>query len=49
MSDAYTAAWKASIDDPQGFWLDAAKALDWAVAPEAGWTEADGWFPGGQL
>ena len=49
MSDAYTAAWKASIDDPQGFWLDAAKALDWAVAPQAGWNAADGWFPGGEI
>ncbi len=49
MSDAYKAAWQASIDDPQGFWLEAAKAVDWVEAPASGWSDADGWFPGGQL
>ncbi|MCT2399884.1 AMP-binding protein [Novosphingobium mangrovi (ex Huang et al. 2023)] len=49
MSKAYEAAWQASIDDPQGFWLEAAKALDWAQAPASGWNEAEGWFPGGQI
>ncbi|MCJ2185704.1 AMP-binding protein [Novosphingobium beihaiensis] len=49
MSNAYKAAWQASIDNPQGFWLEAAKALDWAQAPASGWSEADGWFPGGQI
>src|SRR3546814_5402332 len=28
MSDAYKAAWQTSIDDPQGFWLEASKAVD---------------------
>ncbi|MEJ2410471.1 MAG: AMP-binding protein [Novosphingobium sp.] len=49
MSDAYKAAWQASIDHPQGFWLEAAKALDWVQAPASGWNEADGWFPGGRI
>ncbi|WP_067734323.1 AMP-binding protein [Novosphingobium naphthalenivorans] len=49
MSNAYKTAWQASIDDPQGFWLEASKAVDWAQPPGSGWSDADGWFPGGQL
>src|SRR3546814_12560151 len=46
MSDAYKAAWQTSIDDPQGFWLEASKAVDWEQAPASGWSGAAGWFPG---
>jgi propionyl-CoA synthetase len=49
MSEAYAAAWQASIDDPQGFWLAASSALEWAEAPRSGWSEAEGWFPGGRI
>ena len=49
MSEAYQAAWQASMDDPQAFWLAASQAVDWTKVPAAGWHEAQGWFPGGQL
>ncbi len=49
MSEAYDTAWQRSIDDPQGFWLEAAAAIDWETAPSAGWSEAEGWFPGASL
>ncbi|WP_298196267.1 AMP-binding protein [Novosphingobium sp.] len=49
MSEAYTRAWQASIDDPQGFWSAAAGAIDWIDAPQAAYREQDGWFPGGRL
>jgi propionyl-CoA synthetase len=49
MSEAYNRAWQSSIDDPQGFWGEAAKALDWTTPPSATFTEGQGWFPGGTL
>ena len=49
MSEAYTRAWQASIDDPQAFWSAAAQAIDWAEPPARAWDEARGWFPGGTL
>lgn len=49
MSAAYEEAWQASIDDPDGFWLAAARAVDWSKAPKTGWRDADGWFPDGEL
>lgn len=49
MSEAYNRAWQASIDDPQGFWGEAAKALDWVTPPSATFAEGEGWFPGGTL
>jgi len=42
-----------SLDDPDGFWLEAARAVDWDVAPTRGVDTADSpferWFPDGQL
>jgi len=42
-----------SLDDPDGFWLEAARAVDWDVAPTRGVDTAnspfDRWFPDGQL
>ncbi|GAA4760752.1 propionyl-CoA synthetase [Stakelama sediminis] len=49
MREAYQRSWQASIDDPQGFWLDAAKAVDWFDAPESAYSEKAGWFPGASL
>lgn len=49
MSEAYRAAWQASIDDPQGFWGAAARKLDWTTPPAATFTKGEGWFPGGTL
>ena len=52
MASGYHAAYQAWKDDPDGFWLDAAKGIDWfkaptrALDPEAG---AYGrWFPDGE-
>lgn len=49
MSEAYQAAWRASVADPEKYWSDAAKALHWDVQPSEAFNEADGWFPGGQI
>ena len=32
-SGAYADAHARSLRDPEGFWLDAARAIDWTVAP----------------
>ena len=29
----YESVFRASVDDPEAFWLDAAKAIDWQTAP----------------
>ncbi len=49
MSDAYTQAWQASISDPEGFWMEASKAVAWASPPARAWDDAQGWFPGASL
>lgn len=54
MSTAYDAAFRASMDDPAGFWWGAAGAIDWVAPPqpvfeEAGHDEGEGWFPGASL
>ncbi|MBF9153088.1 AMP-binding protein [Novosphingobium jiangmenense] len=49
MSETYNRAWQSSIEDPQGFWGEAAKALDWTTPPSATFSEGQGWFPGGTL
>lgn len=51
---AYNEMYERSIKDPQGFWLEAAKNLDWFQRPERG-GEGDfknvnySWFMGGKL
>ena len=49
MSQAYEAAFTASIADREGFWLAAAGAVDWAVPPTRAFDDATGWFPGAML
>ena len=29
----YESVFRASVDDPEAFWLDAAEAIDWQTAP----------------
>ena len=29
MSETYEQTWRRSIDDPEGFWAEAARAIDW--------------------
>jgi propionyl-CoA synthetase len=48
MPDAYEAAYARSLADPEGFWLDAARAIDWSRAPDRAF-DGESWFPGGML
>lgn len=49
MSEAYQNAWQSSIADREGFWSNAAQAIDWMSPPSRAYDEACGWFPGGTL
>ncbi|MEU4578505.1 propionyl-CoA synthetase [Nonomuraea sp. ATR24] len=44
----YEAAYRQSIEDPETFWGEAARGIDWDVPPERAATEG-GWFAGGRL
>jgi propionyl-CoA synthetase len=48
----YESVWRASLDDPEAFWLDAAKAVDWETAPTRALDARPPfyrWFPDGEL
>ena len=49
----YDETYARSVDDPAGFWMDAARAIDWDVAPtRAADPQDDGmwrWFPDARL
>ncbi len=49
MSEAYTRAWRESIEDRETFWSRAAEAIDWITPPQRAWDDARGWFAGGKL
>ena len=49
MSEAYQAAWRQSIQEPEAFWSQAAQAVEWISAPARTWDDEKGWFPGGTL
>jgi len=48
----YDAFYRRSLDDPEGFWLEAAQRLDWTRQPDRAFEQPDPpsfrWFPGGQ-
>ena len=44
MSQAYSRALASSIAEPEAFWLDAARAIDWVSPPTRAHDEASGWF-----
>lgn len=50
---AYGQAYQRSIEDPEGFWLDAAKAIDWHSKPTQALDTSNepeySWFPNGTL
>ncbi|MGI5127083.1 propionyl-CoA synthetase [Pseudonocardia sp. CA-107938] len=50
---AYDEVFQASVDDPEAFWLRAAEAIDWHVAPTRALDAANPpfyrWFPDGEL
>jgi propionyl-CoA synthetase len=50
---AYETQWRASIDDPETFWLGAAQAIDWHRAPSRALDSSrrpfHRWFPDAEL
>ena len=49
---AFEERWRASLDDPETFWLDAARAIDWQTAPTRALDARPPfyrWFPDGEL
>lgn len=53
MTSSYTHIYRDSLQDPAAFWMAAAQAIDWDIAPsralgESG-TSASAWFPDGRL
>ena len=50
---AYEEQYRRSLDDPEGFWLDAARAIDWETAPSRALDDAAAplyrWFPDGVM
>ncbi|NBC36882.1 AMP-binding protein [Novosphingobium sp. FSY-8] len=53
MSEAYARSFEASISDREGFWMQAAQAVDWVQSPSCAYDPAGadgrGWFPGATL
>jgi propionyl-CoA synthetase len=49
---AYREQWHRSLEDPEAFWLEAARAVDWACAPQHALTTREdewSWFADGAL
>ncbi|RRO18937.1 propionyl-CoA synthetase [Saccharopolyspora rhizosphaerae] len=50
---AYAENYRRSLEDREGFWLDAAQAIDWERAPSRALDDSDApmyrWFPDGEL
>ncbi len=51
--EGYWAVYQRSLDDPEGFWLEAARAVDWDKEPSRALDGAAApitkWFPGAEL
>ncbi|GAA2007599.1 AMP-binding protein [Microbacterium ulmi] len=48
----YRETWARSVTEPETFWLDAARAVEWDAAPARALEQTDGawtWFPEGAL
>ncbi|HEX5811050.1 MAG TPA: propionyl-CoA synthetase [Pseudonocardia sp.] len=48
----YESVFRASVDDPEAFWLDAARAIDWHTVPTKALDARPpfySWFPDGEL
>ncbi len=49
----YSEAFTRAVDDREGFWLEAAKAVDWTTEPTRALDDSAApfyrWFPGGEL
>ncbi|MHA7271716.1 AMP-binding protein [Arthrobacter sp. HLT1-20] len=52
-STDYSAEYRRSIGDPEGFWLEAATAVDWDTVPTLAHSDAEApmsrWFPDGEM
>ncbi|MCB1607324.1 MAG: hypothetical protein KDI71_10150, partial [Xanthomonadales bacterium] len=52
-SNAYRQVWQRSIDDPEGFWADAAEAISWDRRWDRVLDDSDApsyrWFSGARL
>jgi propionyl-CoA synthetase len=50
---AYRKIYQESLDNPEGFWLQAAEAIDWSIMPGRAFAPEQGvcgrWFPEGRL
>ena len=50
---AYRAAYEASAANPEDFWMNAAKAVDWITPPSSALDDSGTpvyrWFPGAEL
>ena len=46
---AYADAHRRSLSDPDGFWLDAARGIEWDRAPERALADSGRWFSDGVL
>ncbi|MDQ3402943.1 MAG: propionyl-CoA synthetase [Actinomycetota bacterium] len=50
---AYVESYERSLNDPEGFWLDAARAVDWTKPPTRALDSSSAplyrWFPDGEL
>src|SRR5438067_8476293 len=53
MASRYEETWRRSLADPEGFWAEAARAIDWQTAPsrilDASRPPFYRWFPGARL
>ena len=49
MSEAYSRAWRDSIDRPEHFWSQAARSVEWISPPTRAFDEAQGWYPDASL
>lgn len=45
----YPATYKDSLNDPNAFWLNAAKSISWIEPPQQGFDADKGWFSDGVL
>ncbi|MEO6822783.1 MAG: AMP-binding protein, partial [Candidatus Nanopelagicales bacterium] len=49
----YAATYRRSLEDPEGFWLEAARAIDWTREPTRALDDSQApiyrWFPDGEL
>ncbi len=53
ISRSYRDTYRASVEDPEAFWLEAARAVDWTSAPTRALDDSAAplyrWFPDGEL